>query len=337
MGVPVTRSIRAMILAAGYGTRLGELGGSRPKPMLPVVGAPLVRWAVLFLRHHGIREIVVNLHHMGELIEAELGDGSALGVSIAYSHEEGKILGTGGGLRQARPLFDDGHDTPVVVMNGKVLVDLDLEHVLAFHRERGAEATMVVRADADADRWGSQQLADDGRMVRLLGREPPVEVPAPTGPSMMFTGIHVLQPRFLDRVPPEGEQCVVRTAYRSLFDEGRGLYGYATDRYWWEHSTPERYLQGVCNALDGAVPLPYAERFVRGVDPSAVVENGARIVEPVRIAEGVRIGTGATVGPHVQLERDVVVDPGVQLRRAVVWAGRVRRDAADVVLADCPP
>lgn len=326
-----------MVLAAGYGTRLGELGGSRPKPMLPVVGAPLVRWAVLFLRHHGIREIVVNLHHMGELIEAELGDGAALGVSIVYSHEEGKILGTGGGLRQARPLFDDGTDTPLVVMNGKVLVDLDLDRVLAFHRERGAEATMVVRADADADRWGSQQLADDGRMVRLLGREPPVEVPAPTSASMMFTGIHVLQPRFLDRVPPEGEQCIVRTAYRSLFDEGRGLYGFATDRYWWEHSTPERYLQGVCNALDGAAPLSYAETFVRGVDASAVVEPGARIVEPVRIAEGVRIGTGATVGPHVQLERDVVVDPGVQLRRAVVWAGRVRRDAADVVLPDGTP
>jgi mannose-1-phosphate guanylyltransferase len=328
---------RAMILAAGFGTRLAELGGARPKPMLPVVGAPLVRWAVLFLRHHGIREIVVNLHHLGEQIEAELGDGSALGVAIAYSREHGQILGTGGGLRQARPLLDDGKGTPIVVMNGKVLVDLDLDEVLAFHRSHDAEATMVVRSDAQADRWGSQQLAADGRIVRLLGRTPVAEAPAPVSAPMMFTGIHVFQPHFLDRVPPEGEQCIIRTAYRSLFDAGSGLYGFATERYWWEHSTPERYLQGICNALDGAVPLPFAESFVRGVSPSAVIEAGARIVEPVRIAEGVRIGTNAVIGPHVQLERDVVVDPGVRMQRAVVWRGRVQRDATDVVLPDGTP
>jgi NDP-sugar pyrophosphorylase family protein len=305
--------------------------------MLPVVGAPLVRWAVLWLRHHGIREIVVNLHHLGEQIEGELGDGTALGVAIAYSREHPEILGTGGGLRHARPLLDDGRDTPIVVMNAKVLVDLDLAEVLAFHREHGAEATMVVRPDADADRWGSQQCAADGRIVRLLGRTPEVHAPEPATPPLMFTGIHVLQPRFLDRVPPEGAQCIVRTAYRSLFDEGRGLFGFVTERYWWEHSTPARYVQGVVNALDGAVALPYAEHMVRGVDPRAVVEPGAHVVAPVRIAEGVRIGTGATVGPHVQLERDVVVDPGVKLQRAVVWGVRVRRDAEDAVLPDGTP
>jgi len=326
-----------MILAAGYGTRLSELGGTRPKPMLPVVGAPLVRWAVLWLRHHGVREIAINLHHMGELIEAELGDGRELGVAIAYSREHGQILGTGGGLRQARALIDDGKDSPIVVMNGKVLVDLQLDEVLAFHRARAAEATMVVRVDAEADKWGSQQLAADGRIVRFLGRAPVVDAPDPVGPSTMFTGIHVLQPRFLDRVPPQGEQCIVRTAYRSLFEEGQGLYGFLTERYWWEHSTPARYLQGVCNALDGVVALPYAETFVRGVHPDAVVEHGATIVDPVWIGEGVRIGTGAQVGPHVQLEPGVVVDPGVKLQRAVVWAGRVRRDASDVVLPDGTP
>lgn len=324
-----------MILAAGFGTRLGELGRSRPKPMLPVVGAPLVRWAVRYLRHHGIREIVVNLHHLGEQIEAELGDGSRDGVAIAYSREHGHILGTGGGLRHARALLDDGHDRPIVVFNGKVLVDLDLGEVLARHRERGAEATMVVRSDPEAERWGSQQVADDGRIVRLLGRAPAAsDVPPPTSPALMFTGIHVLQPRFLDRVPPEGEQCIIRTAYRSLFDEGRALQGFVTDRYWWEHSTALRYLQGVCNALDGAVPLPFAPGFVRGVSPSAIVADDAAIVGPVWIGDDVRIGAGATVGPHVQLEAGVEVAPGATLSRAVVWAGRVAGEVRDAVIGD---
>jgi len=336
MGVRVTAPARAMILAAGYGTRLGDLGTTRPKPMLPVTGAPLVRWAVLWLRYHGIREIVVNLHHLGEQIEAELGDGSALDVAIVYSREDGEILGTGGGLRKARPLLDDGHDGAIVVMNGKVLVDLDLDEVLAFHRTHGAEATMVVRPDADAERWGSQQVAADGRIVRFLGRAPLVDVPAPVGEPTMFTGIQVIQSRFLDRVPPDGAQCIIRTAYRSLFDEGR-LFGVVTERYWWEHSTPERYLQGVRNVLDGRVPLPFAERPIVGVDPRAHVEPGATIVDPVWIGEDARVGAGARVGPHVQLEAGVVVDPGVSLARAIVWSGRVRRDASDVVLPDGTP
>ncbi len=326
-----------MILAAGYGTRLGELGRARPKPMLPVVGAPLVRWAVLWLRHHGIREIAINLHHLGEQIEAELGDGSALDVAIAYSREHGQILGTGGGLRQARALVDDGHETPIVVMNAKVLLDLDLHAVLAQHRATGAEATMVVREDPDAERWGSQQLAADGRIVRLLGRTPAADAPPPVSAPTMFTGIHVIQPRLIDRVPPEGEQCVIRTAYRGLFDEGRGLFGFRTDRYWWEHSTLERYLQGVINALDGRVSLPYAQTHVRGVAAGASIDASAEIVEPVWIGDRVRVEAGARVGPHVQLEPGVVVGAGARLARAVVWAGRVEGELTDRVVLGEPP
>ena len=135
----------------------------------------------------------------------------------------------------------------------------------------------------------------------------------------MFTGVHVLSPRFLDRIPPEGEQCVIRTAYRSLFHEGRGLHGYVTDRYWWEHSTPERYLQGVANVLDGAVELPYAEVPVRGVDESATVDPTARLVLPVWVGPGATIGRNAEVGPHVQLGRGATVQPGTRITSSIVW------------------
>src|SRR5690606_24581561 len=101
-------------------------------------GTPLVKWAVLWLRHQGIRELVINLHHLGDQIEAALGNGNALGVDIQYTREDGMILGTGGGLRNARSLLDDGHGTPIVVLNGKILMDLALEPVLRLHQ--GAEA-----------------------------------------------------------------------------------------------------------------------------------------------------------------------------------------------------
>ena len=310
---------RAMILAAGFGTRLGELTRLRPKPMLPVCGAPLVRWAARWLAHHGVRDAVVNLHHMGEQIEAELGDGSDLGLSIQYSHEEGMILGTGGGLRKARPMLDPGDGTPIVVVNGKVLMDLDLDALLERHRSSGAEATMVLRQDEDMSRWGTplHMDRDDGRLVSLLGEELENASPAP---PMMFTGVHVFQPHFLDRIPPEGEQCVIRTAYRELFRE-RGVFAHETDGYWWEHSTPERCIQGVANVLDGKARLEYAPGQVRGVDPGARVDPAATIVDPVWIGPGAHVEAGATVGPHVQLGAGARVREGRTVRRSILWEG----------------
>jgi mannose-1-phosphate guanylyltransferase len=305
-----------MILAAGFGTRLGELTAIRPKPMLPICGAPLVRWSVLWLRAQGIREIVINLHHLGEQIEAELGDGSALDVAIAYSNEEGMILGTGGGLRQARALLDDGKDTPIVVVNGKILTDLALAPVLAQHRERGSEATMVLRRDVEGVWGGELAIGRDGKLATFLGRTREGSAP---GEKVMFTGIHVLAPRFLDRVPAQGEQCIVRTAYRELFETGPGIDAWLHDGYWWEHSTTERYLEGLANVLEGRVALPWAEAPIVGIDPSAVIEEGVEIVGPVRIGAKARIEPGAKIGPCVEIGAGAYVDAGVKVERASVW------------------
>jgi len=244
------------------------------------------------------------------------------------------ILGTGGGLRHARPWLDDGSDEPIVVVNGKILLDLDLRAVLRRHRELASEATMVLRPDPDAEQWGSFRVDADGRVVQMLGASPACGPRGEAvGAPLMFTGVHVLAPRFLDRIPPEGEQCVIRTAYRSLFHEGQGPAAFVTDRYWWEHSTPERYLQGVKNVLDGAVPLPYAEQPVRGVHASARIDPSATVVDPVWIGPGVEIRAGACVGPHVQLGAGAVVESGVRLENVVAWEDVcVDADAHDVVL-----
>jgi NDP-sugar pyrophosphorylase family protein len=148
----------------------------------------------------------------------------------------------------------------------------------------------------------------------------------------MFSGVHVFQPRFLDRIPSAGEQCVIRTAYMELLREAEGLAGFVTKEYWWDHSTTERYLEGVCNVLDGRVALPYAEHPLRGVDPTAKVAEGATIERPVWIGPRAEVGAGAHVGPHVQLGEGVTVEPGRRLRRAIVWdGGRVTRDQEDEV------
>lgn len=325
---------RAMILAAGFGTRLGELTALRPKPMLPICGAPLVRWSVLWLRAQGIREIVINLHHLGEQIEAELGDGAALGVAIAYSHEEGLILGTGGGLRQARPLLDDGHGTPIVVVNGKILTDLALAPLLAQHAARDSEATMVLREDREGVWGGELALGPEGKLATFLGKRRPGLADAQVGPRMMFTGVHVISPRLLDRVPPQGEQCIVRTAYRALFETEQGIDAWVHRGYWWEHSTIERYLEGLANVLEGRVALPWAEQPLVGVDPSAELGPGVQLVQPVRIGANARIGAGAKLGPCVEIGAGAQVAAGVRVERSCVWPGaKVEADAVATVVA----
>ncbi|NVB37454.1 NDP-sugar synthase [Pseudenhygromyxa sp. WMMC2535] len=321
--------MRAMILAAGFGTRLGELTQLRPKPMLPICGAPLVRWAVLWLRAQGVREIVINLHYLGEQIIEDLGDGSALEVDITYSHEEGQILGTGGGLRQARRLLDDGKGGPFVVVNGKILTDLELAPALARHRAGRYEATMVLREDSEGV-WGGSLAEDqrEGSLATFLGETRPG---AAAGPAMMFTGVHLMQSSFLDRVPPEGEQCIVRTAYRQLFREDR-VGAHIHRGYWWEHSTVERYLQGVANVLDGKARLAWAEAPVVGVHPDAIIEAEVELAEQVYVGPGARVGRGAVIGPHSQIGAGASVAAGVRVERAAVWPGvQLERDLCDAV------
>ncbi|HAP39092.1 MAG TPA: hypothetical protein DCQ94_04955, partial [Nitrospira sp.] len=182
--------MKAMILAAGLGTRLRPLTDVTPKPLLPVAGTPMIVWNLLLLKRHGIRDVVINLHHLGDMIRQALGDGSALGMRLIYSYEP-VILGTGGGIKQAEPHFQG---EPVLVLNGDTLFELDLGAVMAFHRERAAAATLVLRQDPDAARWGLVEVTDRAEIVRITGRGR--SAPTVTA-ARMFAGIHILHPRLL--------------------------------------------------------------------------------------------------------------------------------------------
>ncbi len=309
---------RAMILAAGFGTRLGALSDERPKPLFPVADVPLIRYAVALLAGHGVREIVVNLHHRGDLIEADLGDGAALGVAITYSREEA-ILGTGGGIRRALPLLAPRGDAddPFFVVNGKILIDLDLDDVLARHRAAGASATLVVRPDPDARRWGAIDAPDGGGPIRgLLGDG-----------AYMFTGVHVIEPSLAARLP-DGESCIVRQGYVPWHAAGVPLLAYQAAGYFMEHSTPERYLAGNFNVLRGVARLRHPPGELTGVDPTARIDPSARVLPPVRVGPGAVIEAGAIVGPDVVIGAGARVARGVFLHRTVVWPGATAAAAA---------
>ena len=309
--------MNVMLLAAGRSTRLGALGAVLPKPLVPVCGYPAIAFGLAACARAGLGRAVVNVFHRGDLLRETLG-ASAHGVRLDYS-VEAELLGTGGGLAHARPLLGAG---PVLVMNAKVVADLELVSFVtsheAAHATGGAVATMLVRDDPDARRWGAISADETGRVVGILDARSP-RAPEGRVTERMFTGVHVLEPALLDRLRPV--VCdVIRDAYIPALREGETIRAEVLHGYFAEHSTPERYLAGNLALLRDPSLLPHPPGPLVGIDASAIVHPAARVIGPCRIDAGVVVGAGATVGPDVVLGRGARV-AGVEVREAVVWPG----------------
>ncbi len=245
-----------MILAAGLGTRLRPLTDTLPKALLPVAGQPLLVWNLLLLRQHGISEVIINLHHLGHLIEEAIGDGSRFGLRITYSRE-GTLLGTGGGIKQVEAFFDGA---PFLVLNGDTLLELDLTALLRFHLQRARHgailATLVLREDPEAERWGLVETNDVQEVLRIngRGRKDPTERRQDAAWRRMFAGVHILDPAVLRDVPA-GRASSIIEAYVTELAKGGVILGYDTRGYWSDVGTPERYEQAQRDAEAGRVQL----------------------------------------------------------------------------------
>jgi NDP-sugar pyrophosphorylase family protein len=313
--------MRAMLLCAGLSTRLGHLGSERPKPMLPVCGVPILTYGIANLVAHGITELVINTHHLRELIEREIGDGRRWGARIHYIHEP-VLLGTGGGLKNALPLLDpDGRDEPFLSMNGKLIFDLDVTALVAAHRAAGdILGMMVVQRVPDAIDWGAVNVQVDDRgphVVDILGEG-----------EHMFCGVHVTRPSVMARLP-DGETDSIRQGYLPWLRAGERVAAYEhRDGYFAEHSTPERYLASNW-ALLGGTQLRHPPTKLSGIDPTARIHPSAAIVEPVKIGAGAVVGPEAQIGPNAVIGDGAIVQASIA--NTVVWAGAVvdtpQRDA----------
>jgi NDP-sugar pyrophosphorylase family protein len=288
-----------------------------PKPLVPICGYPAITFALALCRRAGLTEVVVNLHHHGDLIRQTLGDGAAHGVSIRYS-EEPELLGTGGGIVKARPLFRPG---PVLVMNGKVVAGIDLAHVVAAHRSapQGTAATMVLRQDPNIDQWSPVGVDETGRVVSLR-RQRTDHTPVGAITDRMFTGIHILEPALIDRLP-SGVSDVIGEAYIPALVAGARIQSLTMTGYFAEHSTPERYLEGNLALLRDPALVATPPGPLVGIDPSASLHPRARIHMPVRIAAGAIVEEGATIGPQAVIGERARVLAGARVEKSVVWAG----------------
>lgn len=239
--------MRAMVLAAGLGTRLRPLTGELPKCLVPVAGRAMIEYSLLLLKHYGIREIIVNIHYLGKKVEQHLGDGSRLGLDIRYSREQ-TLLDTGGGLLGAREFLDGGS---FLVINSDVLIDLPLNDLIASHQSRGAAATLVLRADAKADAYGAIETDRNGRICRFLnyrlpGSKHTKDRRSAVGgrPSAlrkyMFTGVQILEPRIFEYMQEPGPFSLTKLTYPRMLLGGEALYGFSFRGYWQDLGTVAR-------------------------------------------------------------------------------------------------
>jgi NDP-sugar pyrophosphorylase family protein len=307
--------MRAMILAAGYGTRLWPLTVDRTKPAIPFLGKPVVGYIAEYLSRYGCSDVVVNLHHRPESVRDALGDGARFGVHLEYIEEE-TILGTSGALDNARHLLDG---ETFFVVNGKIITDINLSAALETHRRANALATLVLLPNVARERF-SMVETHDGFITGFGGMPAPVsdndsEKNVERAP-LMFTGIQVLEPRIFDYIPRKIFSHSTTDVYPQAIAAGERVAAHIAEGAWYELSTINRYLD---------VSLTMLKKIGRDVEMGAgcFINDGAEVRESV-LWDNVKVEQGARVRRAV-LGDNVLISSGEVIENAAVVCAELVR------------
>ncbi|MCU1265168.1 MAG: hypothetical protein JWM21_1486 [Acidobacteria bacterium] len=327
--------MRAMILSAGYGTRLWPLTEDRTKPALPILGKPLVGYVAEYLAGFGYRNIVVNLHHRPESVRAALGDGSRFGAQLTYV-EESTILGTSGALDNARHLLD--RETFVVV-NGKIITDIDLGAALETHIKTNALATLILLPNVARERFSMVEVA--GGLVKGFGgmpegggrsrrqeqdpgdldqsKEPDLHQPQDAevnhAAPLMFTGIQILEPRIFDYIPRGVFSHSTIDVYPQAIANGEVVAAHVAKGKWYELSTIPRYLEISLKLLAEEGVSVYKGLRCK-IAPSAEITDSI-IWDDVIVAAGSRVRR-AILGDGVRIPEGEAIENAAVVRAALI-------------------
>jgi mannose-1-phosphate guanylyltransferase len=316
--------VQAVILVGGEGTRLRPLTSTVPKPVVPLVDRPFISFMLEWLIGHGIDDVIMSCGFLATSVRNVLGDGSGLGIRLRFV-EEPDPRGTAGALKYAESMLDERF----LMLNGDVLTDLDLTAQIAQHEQSDASATLALVPVADPSAYGLVHLNDD-RSVREFLEKPSPDTVIET--NLISAGAYVLEREILELVPPDRNVSIEREVWPKLI--GAGLYGFPCESYWLDIGTPERYLQGTFDIIEGNVKTAVGERLGSdwlAIDETAVLDG--RVVPPAVLERGVRVGAGAQVGSLVVLGQDVQVGAGASVERAVILNGT--EIGAGATLRDC--
>jgi mannose-1-phosphate guanylyltransferase len=338
--------MKAMILAAGKGTRVRPITHTTPKPMIPILQKPVMEFLLELLREHGFNEIMVNVSHLSEEIENYFRDGQRFGVQIAYSFEGrikdgeliGEAMGSAGGLKKIQD-FQAFFDDTFVVLCGDALIDLDLSEAVRRHREKGAMASLITkRVPRDQVSSYGVVVTDDGGRVLSFQEKPTVEEAAS---DMINTGIYIFEPKVLDFIPSGEPFDIAADLFPRLVESGAPFYALPMEFEWVDIGKVPDYWQAIRSVLQGDVrqvqipgkqvrPGIYAglnvaadwdQIHVEGpifVGGMTRIENGVTIIGPAMIGPSCHICEGATIDNSIIFDYSRI-GPGVQLVEKLVY------------------
>jgi mannose-1-phosphate guanylyltransferase len=304
--------MQALILAGGEGTRLRPLTSTIPKPVVPLVDRPFIAYMLEWLRRHGVDDVILSCGFMADAVRDVLGDGSSLGIRLRYVHEP-EPLGTGGALKYAEDLLDERF----LMLNGDVLTDIDLGAQLAQHERTGARATLALFAVEDPSAYGLVRRNEDCSVQEFVEKPGPEQVAT----DLINAGAYVLEREILDAMPEAGTNfSIEREVFPALV--GEGLFGYEASGYWLDIGTPERYLQGTYDILEGNVQTEVGRRLSESglalVDGATV---DGRVVAPALVGSGCVVADGAIVGGRTVLGEGVTVGEDAHVESSVLLDG----------------
>lgn len=314
---PSLSNVRAMMMAAGAGTRLRPLTLQTPKPLAPVANKPVMEHALENAARHGLKDIVINLHHGAEQIQNHFGDGSRWGLRLRYSVEK-KLMGTAGGVKKMEDFL--GGST-FMVLSGDGLSEINLSAAFAFHKKRRSFATMVLKHADSKYEYGVTITDRRGRIAKFFEKPLWSDVFADT----VNTGVYVFEPEVFRHIPAGTPHDFGNQVWPGLLKKKKPIHGFLTDDYWCDVGNLVEYRKSQRDAMSGAMKhanLP--GRQVRQgvwVADGAVLDSGAHIDAPCVIGAGAKVRRGARVRSYSVLGPNVLVEENAQVHECILWEG----------------
>jgi mannose-1-phosphate guanylyltransferase len=311
--------MQALILVGGEGTRLRPLTLTVPKPVVPLVDRPFIRYMVDWLARHGVDDIVMASGFLAAGVRDVLGEGGDGGPRLRYV-EEPETRGTAGAIKFAERFLEDRF----IALNGDVLTDLDLSALIELHEERDATATLALYPVDDPSAYGLVRRAEDGEITEFLEKPEPDQI----NTDEISAGAYVLERSVLELIPEDREVSIEREVFPKLV--GEGLYGRRLFGYWMDIGTPQRYLQASWDILERRVETEVGERLDADgllVEPGTAVDDRAEITAPgfieshTSIGADVRVGPLAVIGPGCEIAERAAIERSALLRGCRLGAG----------------
>ena len=313
--------MKAMVMAAGLGTRLRPLTDVLPKPMMPVANRPVLHHLLNLLRRHDVRDVGINLHAFPEMIQSYFGDGSGLDMSIRWSFEP-ELLGTAGGTKKLEDLWGG---EPILVTSGDGLHDVDVTALLGHHRRTGALATLTVKPVTDPSAYGVVILDRDTR-VRGFQEKPRRDE---ARSDLANCGIYVIEPELLERIPADSFVDFGEDVWPSLVAANEEIYAYTTMAYWNDVGDLDELRNSILDAVLGHVRVEIpGEEVAPGVwaEAGCRIDASARIDGPVVLGANVFIESEAQVRGPAAIGADCHVGKAAAIRSAALLPGSVVPD-----------